>query len=206
VKTTTVFQEMGYVEQPAIYRPLVQSAPSSLALMVAVNGSPLALVSEIQQRLSAIDSNLVLGDIDSLRTRQLADMSQPRFRSVLFTGFAVLALVLALVGLYGVLSQTVMRKSRDIGIRMALGADRPRILRSVLNQACALTIIGIVIAAGIAAICIPLINAMLYGIAARGTGELALAATVMLIVAIVAAWQPAWRAASIDPMTTLRNE
>jgi putative ABC transport system permease protein len=206
VKTTTVFEEMGYVEQPAVYRPLTQAAPSSLALMVAVNGSPLALVSEIQQRLSAIDSNLVLGDIDSLRTRQAADISQPRFRSVLFIGFAILALALALVGLYGVLSQTVMRTTRDIGIRMALGANRMRILRSVLTQACVLTIVGIAIATVIAAIGIPLIKAMLYGITTRGTGELAVAAIAMLVVTIAAAWPPAYRAASIDPMTVLRNE
>jgi putative ABC transport system permease protein len=206
VKTTTVFQEMGYVEQPAVYRPLTQSAPSSIVLMIAVKGSPLALVSAIQQRLSAIDSSLVLGDIDGLVATRATELSQPRFRSVLFSGFAALSLVLAVVGVYGVLSQMVMRSTRDIGIRMALGADRVRILRSVLNQACAMTIIGILIATVIAAIGIPVIKAMLYGISARGAGEFAVAAIAMLVVTIAAAWPPAWRAASIDPMRTLRNE
>jgi predicted permease len=206
VKTTTVFQEMGYIEQPAVYRPLSQSAPQSVVLMIAVNGSPLALVSEVEQRLSAIDANLVLGDIDGLRASRQVELSQPRFRSVLFSGFAGLALLLALVGLYALLSQTVARTSRDIGIRMALGATRDRILRSVLGQACVTTIIGIAIGASISAVEIRLIRGMLYGVTPRGAGELAVAALAMLIVTIVAAGFPAYRAASIDPMRELRSQ
>jgi predicted permease len=206
VKTTTVFQEMGYIEQPSVYRPLSQSVPRSIVLMVAVNGSPLALVSEIQQRLSAIDANLVLGDIDGLRASRQVELSQPRFRSILFSGFAGLALILALVGIYGVLSQTVARKSRDIGIRMALGATRDRVLRSVLAQACAMTITGIAIGASISAAEIRLIRGMLYGVTPAGVGELAAAALAMLVVTIAAAGFPAYRAASIDPMRELRNE
>jgi putative ABC transport system permease protein len=206
VKTTTVFQEMGYIEQPAVYRPLSQSVPPSVVLMLAVNGSPLALVNEVQQRLSAIDANLVLGDIDGLRASRQVELSQPRFRSVLFSGFAGLALLLALVGLYALLSQTVARTRRDIGIRMALGATRDRILRSVLGHACAMTITGIAIGASISAAEIRLIRGMLYGVTPQGAGELALAALAMLIVTIVAAGFPAYRAVSIDPMRELRSE
>lgn len=206
VKTTTVFQEMGYVEQPAVYRPLAQSAPESLALMIAVNGSPFALVSEIQQRLSSVDGNLILSAIDDMRTEQAAQLSQPRFRSVLLSGFAALALALALVGLYGVLSQTVARRARDISIRMALGADRDRILRSVLGHACAMTIIGIVIGSALAVAGIRLIHGMLYGIADQGARELGVAAIALLVVTAGAASIPAYRAASIDPMRMLRDQ
>ncbi len=207
VKTTTVFQEMGYIEPPVVYRPLAQSAaPPSLALMVAVNGSPLSMVSEIQQRLSAVDANLVLGDIDGLRARREAALSPPRFRSVLFGGFAVLALVLALIGIFGVLSQAVARRKHDIGIRMALGANRDRILRAVLGQACAMTLAGVAIGAACAAAAIRILHGMLYGIAAQGAGELMLVAMALLIGAVAAAWAPAWRAASIDPMRVLRQE
>ena len=206
VKTTTVFQEMGYVERAAVYRPLTQSAPLSLALMVAVNGSPLALVSEIQQRLSRLDPDLVLGSIDALRKQQAAALSQPRFRSLLLSGFAALALTLALVGLYGVLSQGVARKSHDIGIRMALGADRTRILRSVLGQACAMTGTGIVVGAVLAAAGVRGMRGMLYGIPAQGAGELCAAAAGMLAVTLAAAWMPAFRAASVDPVRVLRDQ
>jgi predicted permease len=206
VKTMTVFQEMGYVEPSAVYRPLSQSAPRLLALVLAVNGSPLALASEVQQRLSEIDANLVLGDIDGLHASRGVELSQPRFRSILFSGFAGLALILALVGIYGVLSQTVARKSRDIGIRMALGATRDRVMRSVLAQACAMTITGIAIGASISAAEIRLIHGMLYGVTPAGAGELAAAALAMLVVTIAAAGFPAYRAASVDPMRELRNE
>jgi putative ABC transport system permease protein len=206
VKTMTVFQEMGYIEPPAVYRPLSQSDPQSIMLMVAVGGNPFALANEVQRRVSAIDPNLVLVDIDGLRASRRVELSQPRFRSVLFSGFAGLALLLALVGLYALLAQTVARRSRDIGIRMALGATRDRILRSVLGQACALTITGIAIGASISIAEIRLIRGMLFGVTPQGVGELALATLAMLIVTIVAAGFPAYRAASIDPMRELRSQ
>ena len=206
VKTTTVFQEMGYVELPALYRPLAQSAPSSLTLMMAVRGSPMALVRDVQQRLSALDANLALSKIDGLRADQAAALSQPRFRSVLLVGFAGLALTLALIGLYGLLSESVARRTRDIGIRMALGADRVRVLRSVLGQACALAIVGIFIGAAAAAAAIHLVQGMLYGVTAHGAIEVSAAAAALLIVTIFAAGRPAFHAASIEPLLALRSE
>jgi hypothetical protein len=98
VKTATVFQEMGYVEQPAVYRPLAQSTPLSLMVMIQVSGSPMALVVDLQRRISALDSNLVMRNIDGLSTERAAALSQPRFQSVLLAGFAGLALILAACG------------------------------------------------------------------------------------------------------------
>jgi predicted permease len=206
VKTTTVFQEMGYVEQPALYRPLAQSSPSSLTLMIAVSGGPTALDADVQRRLSALDPNLVLSNIDGLHAEQVAAFSQPRFRSVLLAGFAGLALTLALVGLYGLLSQSIACRTHDIGIRMALGAGRERVVRSVLGQACALAIIGIFIGVAAAAATIHLVRGMFYGVTAYGAVELSVAAAALLIVAMFAAGRPAFRAASIDPLLALRNE
>jgi putative ABC transport system permease protein len=206
VKTTTVFQEMGYVEQPALYRPLVQTSPPSLTLMIAISGSPVALAADVQLRLSALDANLVLSNIDGLRAEQAAALSQPRFRSVLLAGFAGLALTLALVGLYGLLSQSIARRTHDIGIRMALGADRVRVLRSILGQACALSIVGILIGAAVSAALIHFVQGMLYGVTAYGAVELSVAAAALFLVAILAAGRPAFRAASIDPLVALRNE
>ena len=206
VKTTTVFQEMGYVEQPALYRPLTQSTPSSLTLMIQLSGSSMALIAEVQQRISTIDANFVLSNVDELRAEQSVALSQPRFRSVLLAGFAGLALTLALVGLYGLLSQAITRRTHDIGIRMALGAGRARVLRSVLGQAAALAILGIFIGAAAAAGAIHLVQGMLYGVTAHGAIELSGAAAALLIVTIFAAGRPAFRAASIDPVLALRNE
>lgn len=206
VKTTQVFQEMGYVEEPVVCRPLAQTAPSSLALMMATEGQPINLAGDVQRRLSQIDRELVLVDIDGLRSLRAGDLSQPRFRTLLFGGFAMLALLLALVGLYGVLAQMVLRRLHDIGIRMALGADRARILRSILAQACTISAIGIGLGTLGALAAIRLLHGLLYEIQAGGAIEFALAAGAMLAVAVLTAWWPAQRAASADPIRILRAE
>jgi predicted permease len=206
VKTTTVFQEMGYVEEPTVYRPLAQTAPPTLALLLAVEGKPLDLAGEIQRRLTALDPQLALSDIDGLRALRSADLSQPRFRTVLFGGFALLALTLALVGLYGVLSQMILRRTREIGVRMALGADRERILRSILRQACVMTVAGIGIGVACAGLVVRFLQGFLYGITGHGIGDFAWAAGALLTAAIAAAWRPARRAASVEPMQALRSE
>ncbi len=206
VKTTTVFQEMGYVVEPAVYRPLTQNAPGSLALMVVAEGSPLDLTSGIQRELSSIDEGLILSGIETMQAKHAADLSPPRFRTVLAGGFAVLALLLAIVGIYSVLSRLVLRRTREIGIRMALGADRARVLRSILRRALAMTLAGTVFGIAGAIIVARLIRGLLYGIEAGGAFELLAVALVMLIVALLAAWRPARRAASVDPMQALRAE
>jgi putative ABC transport system permease protein len=206
VKTTTVFREMGYTEDPAVYRPLTQSAPATLAFLLGLDGRPPNLASAVQQKLSEVDHDLVLRDIDAMQTRQTAALSQPRFRTVLLSGFALLAAVLAMVGLYGVLSQLIARRTRDIGIRMALGADRGRIVRAILSQACVMTVIGIFMGAACAAIAMRFLSGMLYGIHAAGAAEFAAAGATMLLVAVLASWGPARHAASIDPTQTLRSE
>lgn len=206
VRTTNVFQEMGYVENPVVYRPLAQAAPPSLALLAATSGPAGDLAGMVQQRLSAQDRDLALTNIDELRMQRADGLSQPRFRTVVFEGFAVLALALALVGLYGVLAQMVARRRREIGICMALGADRARILRSVLGQASMIAAAGVALGAlgGLGAA--RLLRGLLYGIHAQGALELLCAAGAMLAVAGMTAWIPARRAASADPVEVLRAE
>ena len=145
IKTTTVFQEMGYVEQPAVYRPLTQDAPASLYLMVLTRESPLGLVGGMEEQLASMDRDLVLASVATMEDQQSAVLSQPRFRTVLFGSFAVLALVLAVVGLYGVLAQMVAQRTREIAIRMALGASRGAVLSSVFHEAFVLAAVGIAV-------------------------------------------------------------
>ncbi len=206
VKTTTVFQEMGYVVEPTVFRPLAQSPPATLAMVVLADGNPADLAGNVQQQLSSVDRDLVLSGVETMQAMHAADLSPPRFRTVLAGGFAVLALLLAIVGLYSVLSRLVLRRKREIGIRMALGADRARVLRSILGRALAMTLAGAVFGIAGAVIVARLIRGLLYGIEAGGAVEFAAVAAAMLIVALLAAWRPARRAASVDPMQTLRSE
>ena len=206
VKTTTVFQEMGFVEKPAVYRPLAQSSPSRLALMIATTGRMSALLSEVQQQLASIDGTLLLGNVDSLQVMRDSELAQPRFRATLFGGFAIIALVMALVGLYGALSQMVVRRRHEVGVRMALGADRGIIFRSVVRQACWMMLQGIIGGVALAVIGLRFAQSFVYGIHGGGVLELAGAAAVLLLLSFGVTLVPAVRAALIDPMVALRNE
>jgi putative ABC transport system permease protein len=194
IKTTTVFQEMGYVEQPTVYRPLTQDPPESLCLMVLTKESPLGLVGGIEQQLASLDRDLPLASVTTMKDQQSALLSQPRFRTVLFGSFALLALVLAIIGLYGVLAQLVARRVREIAVRMALGASRRAVLISVIREALILAAAGIVL------------TRLLYQVRAENAAMFALAAGILMMTALLASLIPAWRAASVDPMRSLRSE
>jgi predicted permease len=206
IKTTTVFQEMGYVEQPTVYRPLTQDPPASLCLMVLTKESPLGPVVGIEQQLASLDRDLPLASVTTMKDQQSAALSQPRFRTVLFGSFAVLALVLAIVGLYGVLAQLVARRTREIAVRMALGASRRAVLTSVIREALILAAAGIVLGIAGSAISVRVLTGLLYQVRAENGAMFVLAAGILMLTALMASLNPAWRAASVDPMRALRSE
>ncbi|HEY4050396.1 MAG TPA: ABC transporter permease [Acidobacteriaceae bacterium] len=206
IKTTTVFQEMGYVEQPTVYRPLAQDSPASLALMVVTREGPLGPVSGMEEQLASMDHDLVLGDIGTMQDRQSAVLSQPRFRAVLFGSFAGLALVLAVVGLYGIQAQMVVQRTREIAIRMAVGASRGDVLGSVFRKAFALAGVGIVLGVIGSAIAMRALAGLLYGVRPENTAMFVTASATLMVTALFASWNPAWRAANVDPLQVLRAE
>ncbi len=206
VKTTSVFQQMGYVEQPAVYRPLAQDPPTSLALMVVAQGSPAGLTGSIEDQLASLDRGLVLGGVATMNDTQSAVLSQPRFRAVLFGGFAALALLLAAVGLYGVMAQMVARRRRELAIRMALGANRGQVLNRVFREAFVLAATGIVLGVVASTIEVRALTGLLYEVSPENAGIFALSSAVLLLTALLASWNPARSAAKVDPMQALRSE
>ena len=206
VKVTTVFQEMSYIVQPTVYRPLSQEAPASLALLVLTKDNPLGLINGIEGQLAAIDRGLLLAAPETLKDQQSAVLSQPRFRTVLFGSFAGLALLLAVVGLYGVLTQMVAQRTREMAIRIAVGASRREVLSRVFRKAIGLAAMGIALGVIGSAIAVRALAGLLYGVRAENTAMFVLASIVLTLTTLVASWNPAWRAANIDPMQTLRSE
>lgn len=206
IKTTSVFQEMGYVEQPTVYRPLTQGPTASLAVMVITKEGPLELVGDMQQQLASVDHDLVLGDLGTMQARQSAALSQPQFRALLFGSFAGLALLLAIVGLYGVLAQMVARRTREIAIRMAVGANRRTVLNIILRKALVLAALGTVLGVAASAIAVRALAGMLYGIHPEDAGMFVLSSVILTLTALAASWNPAWRAANVDPIQALRSE
>jgi ABC-type antimicrobial peptide transport system permease subunit len=197
---------MGYVEQPTVYRPLTQDPPASLCLMVLTKESPLGLVGGIERQLASLDRDLPLASVTTMKDQQSAVLSQPRFRTVLFGSFAVLALVLAIVGLYGVLAQLVARRTHEIAVRMALGASRRAVLISVIREALILAAAGIVLGVAGSALGVRVLTGLLYQVRAENAAMFALAAGILMLTALLASLNPAWRAANVDPMRSLRSE
>jgi len=147
-----------------------------------------------------------LDAVGPLAARVAASVAQPRFAAALFGGFAALALALAAIGLYGVLSYNVTRRRREIGVRVALGASRAEVRRLVLSQGLGVTTVGLVIGMVAAVGLSRLMQEMLFGVTPLDWISFGVAPALLLAVATVACLAPAWRAARTDPAEALRYE
>jgi ABC-type antimicrobial peptide transport system permease subunit len=129
-----------------------------------------------------------------------------KFMFVLLATFAALAALLAVIGLYGVLSYLVAEQTREIGIRAALGADRTRVTRDVMAHGLVMTLTGAVLGIGAALLAVKLVSSLLYGVEPRDPVTLAIAAALLILVSLIACYVPARRASRIDPILALRTE
>jgi len=187
---------------------LMRGGPfSGMNMVVRTSGDPLALVPAIRSRVLSIDPQLPIFNISTLEQRLSNSVARPRFYATLLGVFAGLALLLAVVGIYGVLSYHVVQCTREIGVRMAMGAQRDDVLKLVIRQGAALALIGIVIGL-VAGIWTSnhFLPSLLFGITATDSMTYIVIAAVMFIIAIVAAYIPARRAMEIDPVVALRYE
>ena len=153
-----------------------------------------------------IDPALPLANIATLETLLDQSVAQPRFLAALLTGFAVLAAVLALVGVYGLLSFAVSRRVRELGVRMALGAGRARVVRLVLGQSAVLVVAGLAGGVGLALAVSRLLRTLLFGVRPGDPLTIAGMAVAIAVAAFLASLPPALRAARIDPVVALREE
>lgn len=177
-----------------------------LTLVVRATGDPLALAGAVQQQVWALDPDLPIPDVLTMEQVVGRAVWQPRFSTTILTGFALLALVLAAVGIYGVISYGVSQRRNEIGIRMALGARPADVLRAVLGEAAQLA--GAGTAAGlVAALALTrYLESLLYEVSATDPAVLLAAAGVLAAIALAAAWLPARRATQIDPIIALRQD
>ncbi|WP_158749040.1 ABC transporter permease [Acidobacterium sp. S8] len=193
---------------PTYYMPYRQNADGEESMTFAVHTrmKPEAIVPVLRDAVASIDKNLPLLDIRT-QNEQIEDRTkQERIFASLTGGFGLLALVLACIGIYGIMAYTVSRRTNEIGIRMALGAQSGRVLRMVLREASWLAAIGVVVGLGAAAAMARLIDSMLYGLKPYDPLTLGGAALLLFFVALAASWIPARRAASVDPIKALRHE
>jgi len=199
-------------EIPAtMYRPWMQT-PGAINVMtfeVRTTGDPKAYVGAIRQAVRDIEPNLPLNNIKTQIEQADETLSMERLFAKLMSLFGLLAQQLASIGLYGVLAYSVSRRTHEIGIRMALGANRSRMLTMILRQGMTLTVIGIVLGLGGAYVLtkyLESLNSMLFGVQPRDPITFAASAVLLTIVALVACFVPARRATKVDPMVALRYE
>jgi putative ABC transport system permease protein len=189
-----------------MYVPQVQEPISRLTLVVRSNSAPGGLIRAVTAKISEMDPDLPLSNIQSMEAIVAGSVAQPRLTAQ-FTGlFAALALVLAAIGIYGVMAYSVTQRRHELGIRVALGAQPRDILTLVVGQGMRLVVAGAV--AGIAAslALTRLMQTLLFGTSARDPFALGGATIVLVIVALAACYVPARRAARVDPIIALRHE
>jgi predicted permease len=180
--------------------------PTALNLAIRTSGDPLALASPLRETVRALDSAAAVDAIETLGRRMSASVSEPRFAMTVLMSFALLAVLLAAVGLYGVLSYQVLQRRRELGVRAALGASRGSLIALVLRQGLGVAVIGIALGLGGAAWLARLMQGLLFGIAPHDAIAFSAAPVTLLAVAVVATLIPARRAASADPIEVLRAE
>lgn len=191
--------------QPTIYRSISQTGGLATALVVRAQGDPASLSGAIRRVLRTIDPDAAIADVQTMPEVMSAYLTPWRLLSGLLGAFAVIALAIAAIGIYGVMSYVVTQRTQEIGIRMALGADRRAVLRMVLRQSGVMVLAGVVIG-GLGALGTGRVLAFqLYEVSARDPLVLGGVAMILVLVSIAAVLVPARRATAVDPMIALRS-
>ena len=192
-----------------LYAPYGQDHRGFVAprdLVLRTKGDPTSVAAAVRQAVWSVDKDQPISHVRTMDQVFAAAVSQERFQALLLGLFAALALVLACVGLYGVISYAVAQRTHEIGVRMALGARPVDVLRLVLRQGMGLTIIGLLVGIGIGSVATRVLSDMLYGVTPRDPLTFIGVPALLLLVAFLACYIPARRATRIDPLVALRYE
>jgi len=197
---------LGENPMPQVYVPFAQRPTGNLNWVVEASIPPLSLVPGIREAVEAVDPEQPLVGIQAAEEMISGSIATPRFRMLLMTGFGLTALLLAVVGLYGVMAYSVSQRSKEIGVRMALGASRSSVLGLVFKEGIPVLGVGLAIGLGGAFALSRILESMLFGVGARDLGVFTAVPLVLASVAVLAMLVPARRATRVDPVKTLGEE
>jgi putative ABC transport system permease protein len=205
-KRSTVYEEMRWVTQPAVYRPMAQHPPDYFAIAVQSATKQSGIGHIMEAAVASVDGQAGLGDIQSMQSRLEPDLKYPRFRAIVLVAFSCLAVMLAAVGLYGVLSQFVSQHTSDIGVRIALGAQGGDLAGLIVRVGGAPAFAGLFIGLTASFALTRYLSSLLYGVEPTDPTTFGAAVIVMIMASVVAMVLPMRRALRVDPMTVLRSE
>ena len=188
-----------------IYVPLAQQHETGVTLYVRASGPPAQLVAQVRREIQAIEPNLPVPGIQTMNETIGASLYAPRMGAMLLSVFGGLALLLAALGVYGVLAFSISRRTREIGIRMALGADRRRVFALVIREGMWLVGIGLAIGLGTGLYASESIERFLFDVDTRDVATFTSVPLVLATVALLACYLPARRAMTVDPIVALRD-
>ena len=206
VANDTKYQSLDETPFPSVYLPMTQVYTSDVSFLVRTAGDPSVLARPVEEAIHAVDAALPVYAVRPLEISIATAYFAQKMGGSLLGLFGALALLLAAVGLYGVLAYNVTQRSREVGIRMALGADRAGVLRLILGQGLRFAGIGIAIGLAMAAGVTRLMEKVLFGVSPLDVWVIASVAALLAVVALGASLVPAWRATRIDPILAIRHQ
>jgi putative ABC transport system permease protein len=192
--------------RPTIYVPYRQDAWPSMTFALRTTAAPATLAASVRQAIWQVDKDQPVGAVRTMDEQLSRSLSRRRFSVTLLTAFGAIAVLLAAIGLYGVLAFIVAQRRREIGVRMALGAQPRDVVADVLGQGLRLALLGVGVGIGLALAATRLINSLLFGTSPTDVATFAGVATLLIVVAIAASLVPALRASRVDPLAALRDE
>jgi putative ABC transport system permease protein len=205
VKDST-YISLGEAPRLMVYLCLRQNYSPAVTLWVRTTGEPEAMLGAVRREVQSLDRDVLLSDLQTAMQVSRESLWAPRLGAILFTAFGALAGLLTVVGLYGVISYSVGQRTRELGIRMALGAQPRAVLRQVLAEGMILVFGGLVLGLVATITIAGVLNSLLFGVSARDPLTLGVVVVALLVTALAACSAPAVRATRIDPMVALRDE
>jgi putative ABC transport system permease protein len=191
---------------PEVYSPELEDVGGDLSFVIRATGEPTSLISAVRATVAEVEPNQALHNVMTMEQRLANTTTSRRLNTVLLGSFAGVALLLAVVGIYGVMSYAVTQRRREIGVRMALGAQRGDVSRLVIGEGMKLVLIGALLGLGGALALTRLLKTLLFGVSATDPLTFIVIAALLIIVALLACWIPARRATKVDPLIALRHE